>query len=175
MFRSLIIAALLCITPLGPALAYTLEITEAQLQRQIENLMPLKRQQYFVTVTLSRPKIDLSVGGNRIGLSTHVSASIPGVTQGTGRATITGRIRYDNQQGAFYLDRPRLEELHIDKLPGQYQSQVRGLAQQALSDALSSKPVYRLNDQDLRQKLAKSMLKNVTIRHQTLLLELDPF
>lgn len=175
MFRISLFAALLFITQSALAFSYTLEISEKELQQRADSMMPLERSQYFVKVTLSNPKLELLPSNNRIGMSSNISASIPGGFQGKGRATITGSLRYDNQRGAFYLDKPVIEELHIDNLPDQYLPQIKNIVQNALSKSLSSKPLYQLNDKDLRQKLAKSMLKEINIKNKTLFIELSAF
>ncbi len=175
MFRITLFAALLFITQAALAFSYTLEITEGELQQRLETIMPLERSQYFVTVKLSKPKVNLLPSNNRIGITSNISASIPGLLQGKGRATITGSIRYDSKRGAFYLDKPVIEKLQVDNLPKKYLPQVKDMAQKALSKSLSSKPLYQLNDKDLRQKLAKSMLKGISIKNETLFVELSAF
>jgi len=175
MFRITLFAALLLITQTALAFSYTVEISEKQLQQKVETMMPLERSQYFVTVKLSNPKVNLLPNDNRIGITSNISASIPGIIQGKGRATITGSIRYDSQRGAFYLDKPVIEKLQVDKLPKKYLPQVKDMAQKALSKSLSTKPLYRLNDKDLRQKLAKSMLKGISIKNKILFVELSAF
>lgn len=175
MFRILLCATLLLITQSALAFSYTLEISEKELQQRAEAMMPLERSQYFITVRLSNPKLELLPNNNRIGISSNISANIPGGFKGKGHATITGSLRYDSQRGAFYLDKPVIEKLHIDKLPKQYLPQIKGIAQKALSKSLTSKPLYQLNDKDLRQKLAKSMLKKISIKNKILFVELSAF
>jgi len=175
MFRIGLFTALLLITQAALAFSYTLEITKNTLQQKIAAMMPMERSKYFITVILSNPNVDLLEDNNRISISSDMSASIPGGIRGKGRATITGSIRYDNKQGAFYLDNPAIEKLHIDKVPDQYLPQVKAIAQKALSRSLSSRPLYQLKDNDLKQKLAKSLLKGIEVKNEILFVELSAF
>lgn len=173
MLRITLLAVMLLATQAASAFSYTIEVSEKDLQKNISSMMPLEKTQYFFTIILRNPIIQLIGGDNRFGISSDITVKLPGGLQGKGHATIIGNLRYDNVQGAFYIDSPSITKLTISNVPDSYLPDIKSLAQRALSDSLASRPIYRLNDDDLTQKFAKSLLKSVTVKDQKLVLEMD--
>ncbi len=165
----------LVLSPLLLANSFTMELSEAQLQQTIASVMPLENTKFFVTVNLADPKIELQAGSDEISISSRVSARIPGDLQGSGFGRISGKIHYDAQQGAFYLQQPRLREFHIDNLPAAYAAEVRDIAQSILQSTLVDQPVYTLNDANLKERLTRASLKSVKVKDGKLLVELAPY
>ena len=79
--------------------------------------MPLERKQYFVTIKISNPKIDLIKETNEIGLFASIEANALGGIQGKGEVMIKGTLQYVQQQGAFYFNNPTIVSLAIDNVP----------------------------------------------------------
>lgn len=155
------------------AYQYTVELTQQQLQKQLSALMPLEKEAFFVKVVISDPKIDLLEGGNEVGVFTNVRLTAPGGIQGTGRARITGAVSYKKQDGSFYLHNPKLTQLEIDQIPAQYYAKAQELGQYALDNTMSNRPLFTLSDEDMKQKMAKSMLQSVTVKNGKLLIVLE--
>ena len=117
MLRMTLLALMLLTTQTASAFSYTVEVSEKDLQKNIASMMPLEKTQYFFTVILRNPVIQLIGGNNRFGISSDITVKVPGGLQGKGHATITGSLRYDNTQGAFFIDSPSITKLTIANVP----------------------------------------------------------
>lgn len=165
--------ALLLASQVANAYSYTIEITEDELQSRLAAIMPMERQQYFLTVVLSEPDIDLSVGNNEIGVSSKVAITAPGGMKGSGSAKITGSLDYDPETHAFYFRNPNIVSLESEDIPPEMLPQIKDMAQSATSKILSTQPIYTLSGEDLQQKVARTMLKSIKVENRKLLIELE--
>jgi hypothetical protein len=175
MLRTMLFVITLTSSQLVNALTYTLEVSEAQLQEKLMEVMPLSRSHSILTVEINDPKLQLLKGSNEISIFVHVKAFVAGQLQGTGRGRITGSLSYEPTQGAFYFHQPKISELEIDKLQSQFAPQVRQFSQQLISKTMAMYPIYKLDDDDMQQKLAKSVLQAVEVKNQSLILTLNAF
>lgn len=174
--KNLVLAvALLFFSQLAEAFSYTLEITQEDLQLKISAMMPMEKKKFFITVVLSEPKVDLSVGNNEIGVFSHVEVIVPGGIKGTGTATITGSLSYDPDKSEFFYKDPNVVSLNVDGLPPKYLPNAKKIAQLAASKYLSARPIYKLKDENLKLKLVKAVLQSVKVENDLLLVELSAF
>lgn len=171
--KYLITLLFITIANLTHALSYTQEFTEAELQEKIEAMMPLEKKKYFITIIVTAPKLDLLEGSDELSIKADIAMYAPGGIKGTGTTTITGSITYNPTQGSFHLLNPTVINLHIDGIDEQYQPQIKQMAQTAISNTMSNFPLYRLKDNDLKQKLARSVLESVVISDGKLLINLN--
>ena len=154
------------------AFTYNLEITEQELQEKIQQKMPIQKTKYFVTVTLSEPKVVLMNGSDRIDIESNIKALIPGDITAKGRGNIEGTIEYVQQSGEFYFTNPEVRSLNIENVAVKYQASIRKVADIAAKSALKRFPIYRFKDDNLKQELAKAVLKAVHVENGKLILEL---
>ena len=173
MLRLCLFSVLLFIS--SSVFSYTLEITEKEIQEKVSAMMPLEKKQFFVTVKLSDPKVELIKDSDRMGIFLNVGAVIPGVMKGAGRGRMTGSISYDPIKGAFYFKEVNIETLEIDNLAPEYAEKIKLLAQTVVSKSMSQYPVYQFKDTDIKQKLAKSTLESVEVKNERLLVTLSIF
>ena len=150
------------------ALSYTLTMTEQELQEKVEAMMPFKQTQFFITVTLSDPKVELIKESNEIGVFTHVKVSAPGGIYGKGRGKVTGTLSYDASKGAFFFKNPKIVNLELDQVPKEYVKNIQLIAQVTATQAMSVYPIYILNDENQSQKFTKSRLESVEVKDETL-------
>lgn len=150
------------------AFSYTHTLSEAELQQEIEKVMPIVKKKYFLTMTLSNPKINLIEGTNEVALKSNINVSAPGGLQGDGVAHIIGQLEYNQAQGAFYFKNARLVELTLNGIPPDIQPEIKKAAQSSLTRTLSKRPVYVLKDDDIKQKIAKSTLQSIEVKNQAL-------
>lgn len=159
----------------GAAGAFTLEFTEAQLQEKIDAMMPLEKKRLLFTIVISDPALKLLQGEDRLNVRANLSVKVPGGVTGSGKVNITGKLRYDKDKGEFYLDEPVINEMHVDKVPDNYQAQIKSLTQKSVEKAMARKPVYKLKDDNVKQKLAKSTLQSVRVDGGKLIVEFGLF
>jgi hypothetical protein len=92
--------------------------------------------------------------------------------KGSGRGELIGTIDYRPEEGAFYLANPRILNLSIDHMPTMLIPKFSQAAKILLKKSLATYPVYRLNENDAKQKMAKASLKKVSVQDDRVLLTL---
>jgi len=175
MLRMVFLMVAIAVSHLASARSYTLEVSEAELQQKLSAVMPMTRHHSILTIELNDAMLNLCKDSNEISIFVHVKAFAAGQLQGTGRGRITGSLSYEPVQGAFFFHDPKISEMEIDKLQSQFAPQVRQITQQLISSTMALYPIYTLDDNDMQQKLAKSVLQAVEVKNQRLLLTLNAF
>lgn len=155
--------------------ALTLKFTEAELQEKVSAMMPLEKKKGFITIVFSDPVVKLLKESNKIGIKTNMAAKIPGGIKGTGMAEITGSLSYNKDESTFHMLDPVITTMHIDKVPDKFQPKIKALAQKSLSKTMATRPIYKLRDDNMKHKLAKSTLKNISVKDGKLLVEFSLF
>lgn len=175
MLRSIWLILLMSASQLAMAYSYTLEISEQELQNKISSMMPMERKLLVVSIIISDPKVTLIKDSNKIGIFTNLAVIAPDGAKSTGRVSFTGTLNYDPNQGAFYFHNPVIEKLEIDKLSDQYSADIKQITQLAVSSAMAAYPVYKLQNDVLRQKYVKSVLESIAVNDGKLLITLKAF
>lgn len=142
--------------------AYTVEFSEADIQEKVSAMMPLQRKRLFVTIIITQPVVKLLKNVNKISIKANLEA-LAGGHRGTGNMTITGALTYNKKNGTFHLKDPAISDMHIDRIQQQYQPVIKDIAQSAMAKTLASRPVYTLQDDNIRHKLAKSALESISV------------
>ncbi|MFT6123711.1 MAG: hypothetical protein ACJASG_002245 [Oleiphilaceae bacterium] len=172
---ALLVFAFLTMAQSSVALSYTLEISESELQEKVSAMMPMQKKNMFVTVTISDPKIDLIKASNKIGVFTNIEVIALGNLKGSGRANITGTLKYDTQKGEFYFKDPTIVSLEVDNVAKKFIPKIKTLTQLAVTKSMAVYPVYKFKDDDIKHKLAKAVLKSVIVEQEKLLVTLSIF
>ena len=175
MKKIILIAALILYAQVALAFSYTLQISEDELQAKVSDMMPIEKKKFFITVILSNPHIDLAVGNNEIGLFSHIEILAPGGIKGEGKAKISGSLSYDSEKSEFYFKNPKIVNLQSENIPPNLLPKVKQIAQLAASQFLSVRPIYKLTDKNLKQRLAKAVLQSVKVEKNHLLVGLSLF
>lgn len=152
---------------------YTIKIQENEIQAKVTSMMPIQRSKYFLTVILSDSKVNLIKESNQIALASPVVIMGPAGLKVAGFVKIQGILSYEANSGEFFLENPTIVDFQVSALPSKYQNQVKSIIQLAAAGALRKNPIYKLNDENLKHRLAKSILNSVTVKDQILLVELS--
>jgi len=175
----MMLTVMLTIAPgFAMALSYTVEISEKDIQEKVSAMMPVEKKQFFITVRIFDPKIELIKDSDRIGIFTNVEVHAPGGVYGAGRGKIIGTIRYDATSAAFYFQDLAIESFELDHLPGGSAPALKVIAQAVgvvANQAMLVYPVYILTDDDMQQKLLKSTLESVKVEDGLLKVTLSLF
>ena len=166
-----VIVALLS-TPLD---ATVLEFTQADLQARVGPQFPMQRNLLGIAVTFADPLVLLSETENRIGVELTVSVAVSETIKGRGRGMTDGVLVYKPAAGQFVLTEPRLRNLKVENIPQEQQARVRETIDWVARNALAEIVVYQLTDKDLREKMAKRMLRSVEVKNGKLVVELEMF
>ena len=152
----------------------TLAFTREDLQQRVAAKFPFDQKLLFITVTYSNPQVLLKDNSDRIGISLDATAKLAGSQLVNGHAAGDWQIRYEPADGAFYFDDPHIQQIDIGGLSRFTQEQIARIAKPLIEEYLRRVPVYRLKPGDLRQDLARSALKSVTVKRGKLYVVLGP-
>ncbi len=166
---------LLLASQLTLAFEYTLEFSEPELQEKISAMMPVTKQTMMATIVVDQAKLELVEGSDKLAIAAKLNATLLGGLKATGDVKIQGTLTYNAKEGAFYLQSPEIIELIINEIPPRFHDQIKQLAQKGMAKKLSDQPVYKLKDDDMKQNLAKSMLKSLQVKNKTLVATLGLF
>lgn len=170
--RGVFFLVLFSLSQWASALSYTIEVPKQIIEDQISLHMPLEKKLPLAVIRLSEPKLELLEASNEVSLFLNVDVVMLKGFKGAGRGELVGSVDYRPEEGAFYLINPRIVNLSIDHVPGFVMPQISQAAKLLLAKSLAGYPIYRLDDNDPKHKMAKASLKKVSVSHETLLLTL---
>jgi len=153
--------------------AYTVEITQKEIQSMVASIFPIKQQLPFVSTTLSDPRIHILRGNNRLRLSVAVSTAFSNNITSSGVAEIEGEVDYDSVKGEFYLRQPTITKLQFDQLPQEYEQQARSVVSGLTQQSLPIIVIYRLDEKDIKQAVTRRVLKGISVKDGKLVADLD--
>lgn len=154
---------------------HTITLSEQELQQQLAQIKGQQYQDGFLTVDLKNPAINLTSHHEKISLTGLVETLFLGSLRANANFTMLSKIRYQAEQGSFYLYDLELESLESEQIPQQYIAAIKGAVGQLLNQVLENQPVYTLKDDNLQENLAKATLKQVEIKEGKLLLTFSAF
>lgn len=170
----IIMAQLVLVSGNTFAISYTKEISQDEVQRILDHKFPISKKKYFSKFTFSDPIVSFIGKDNRVGVLSNVKVNLPGKLSGSGSVGLNGSLRYDNDSGSFFLDKIKVEKLTINGLSAKNTQKVEKLLEPIAKKVLHKVPVYKFKD-NIKQELAKAILKSVTIKDHKALVELGVF
>jgi hypothetical protein len=148
----------------GCGASYTVRLSAADIEQSLARRLPVSKSRLMVAVSVRSVSVEFMVGEDRILLRPEVDVSIAGQTALVGRALVEGQLRYSPPTGEFFFDKPKVVDVAIRGLP----ESVRPVTEEVIAmlgeTYLATMPVYRLNQNDFKQSLAKLVLKSVKVR-----------
>ena len=171
--------------------SHTVTVTRDQMQAVVDAMVPVDLQEKAglpFPATLTAAEVILEDGSSTIGLKISFSAEPPappapprppvGLPPGLpgdgdapkagapviGVVAITGNLRFDGGEGAFYFTNPSVEELQATDLPAAHSSPLSKAAEKIVGEYLERNPVYTLDNESLSNRAAKALLKSMEIR-----------
>lgn len=155
---------------------YVITIPEEVIQQKLGEKLPLTKSYLLIfEVTLNNPRVDLKKGSNRINAGLDVELDIRTKRVGkrlTGKIDVTGALQYHAEEGAFYLAEPIIETLSIQGLPEKYAERSAKVIEKALTNYYSTRPIYTLKASDVKQAVAKLVLKDMVIQEESIVVTL---
>ena len=150
-----------------------LVFTREDLQAKLTKKFPRKEKHPLMAVTFSNPEILLEPGAEAMSMRLDIKMAPRMGKQRKGRVVAQGGIEYRPQQGEFIIVNPRVLAIEFDHLKGKYQKSVQSAADRLVEQYLSEVAVYRLDQKDFKQKMAKLVLKSVDIKDGKLVVVLE--
>ena len=89
------------------------------------------------------------------------SIRIDGVTP-RGTATVETKLRYVPERGEFYMSDPDVG-LDLDSMTGENLEKINEIANVLVKEFSAQRPLYRLEESDLKQNVARAVLRDVRV------------
>ncbi|MFT6153179.1 MAG: hypothetical protein ACJA0E_002070 [Bermanella sp.] len=168
-FKVLGLACSILVSQLANGFEYALEFSQADIQKQIDTMLPIKKETFLAVVTLDQANVIFVESSDQLILDAKIFlSSIAGVNS-QGSIIVQGGIFYNSAEGAFYFHQAKITKLDIEGIPPEFMPVLKDLAQQGLTQSLAQNPIYILKKDDIRQQLVKLQLKSVLIKDQKLI------
>ncbi len=139
------------------------DISQEQIQQQLDKKFPIQKTYLVSSVTLSNPKVELKNGSDRIFVGVNVAAGIPAVKNVSGAAEISGKVDYDPNAGEFFLKDAQLEKVSMTGLPDKHIDQVKTIVDALAKEVLNRFSIYKLQESDRLQAITKLFLQSVGV------------
>lgn len=169
-----IVLLVLLLAALGGAFLYlrhghVYEISEADIQRGIDNEFPVEKCVLVFCLELSEPFVRLKDNQARIefGASTLLEVAFSN-NEYDGTAEYSGELAYDRDQIAFFLAQTRLESLEVSGVSDKHKENIDKLAAMLVSEYFRANPVYSFKGDSYELIAPWLELKEVVIRDGTL-------
>ena len=172
-YKTLFILLLLVFTKSAFAFSYTLKLSEADVQAEVDAQMPLKKNLYFFSIAIRRPLVKFAAHDGKIRIISDIAVTLPNGVVSNGSTAVEGGVDYRRDSGEFYFTEPEIKRLKFEHLPQEYESDVLSVANVAIKLVLEKMPVYRLDANNKDHQLARSSLKSIDIENGMLLIELE--
>lgn len=153
----------------------TIEVTQEQLQSQLDQSGPLRHQDALMTVSIQQAKVLLKADSDKLGFTGKVETTLFASMKANADVELRGNVIYRAEQGAFFMSNIEVVELRSEQIPAQQVPNVKRIVAGLVNQLLSTQPVYVLNNEKAEEKLAKAVLKDVTIKDGKLHLRLSAF
>ncbi|MEN8132687.1 MAG: DUF1439 domain-containing protein [Pseudomonadota bacterium] len=155
---------------------YVVRIPEKQLQEKLEEQLPFSKSHLFIfQVTLNSPRVTLTSGSDRInaGLDFILNIKLGSEEKPlSGSLDASGSIKYEPEEGQFYITDPIIEQLSIQGIPEKTISKAEAVIQKALAGYYTTHPIHELKADNIKQAAAKLLLKNVLVENKELVIVL---
>lgn len=154
---------------------YVVELTEPQLQAQLDQIFPIEKSYLIFALRLFEPQVHLVEGADRVtfGVKAALNVRLEGEPKNLGgEGAITAGLEYNPKDYSFYLHDPRLERLEVQGIPVKHVEAVNALAERLARTRINRLPVYTLSRDDLKQVAARLVLKGLVVRDEKLVITL---
>ena len=155
---------------------FTFRFTEAELQETLALRLPISKTYLFIfEVVLDEPRLSLVEGSNRVNAGLDVTLNIyinDNPLPLGGAVDVSGGVRYDAAEGQFFLTDPIIENLAVQGIPARYTDQVNSVLTKALGEFYEERPIYTLDDANMKTAAARLVLKNVVVENKVLVVTL---
>lgn len=147
----------------------TITIPKATIQGLIDKKFPVERNLIIARLKLETPSVYFK--DQNIGIKMNYKGNF--LTEEIhGSLDVNGRIAYKQDKGAFYLTDIYIEEFEVNGLNLSKENKIKIVIQNIANNCLEKYPVYQLNQDKFKQKIAKIFLKELTVKEETVVVRL---
>ena len=162
-----------CVGLVGPR---QIEIPLYKLQAGVERHFPLDhRVLELFDIRLSRPRLTLQAGTDRVALDIDADVAPPFIQQSwSGSLALSGQLSVDPARGAVLISAPRLERFAITGVDEARQRQFGKVANVLMSKVVRDVPVYSFRMQELRFAGVQFVPTRITASADALVVTVEP-
>ncbi len=142
-------------------------IPKSEIQKELDKIFPVKNNNLIIGITIDSAIVYFK--DKNIGLKTcyggfFLNKELKGI------ADFNGQLIYHNDDGSFYLSNIRLVNVSVNNEKLLSQEQLRSLISILINKSLEKTPLYRLDQNEYKQVIAKLLLKDVKTEDEKLIL-----
>lgn len=140
-------------------------ISKDQIQATLNKKFPYDKNAIIARLTLDSAKVYFKNENIGLKLSYYgnfLNKEIKGIVD------FNGKIFYNNSKGAFYLHEFEIAEISVNESNFSQQEKLEATVLKIVKNYLDDYPVYRLNQGDFKQNLAKLALKDISVQGENL-------
>ena len=153
--------------------AYSVEMSEADIQSVVAAGFPQVQQTPLVKIVFSDPAVTIVKTTGRLRLSVTADLSAYDGFRTSGKAEIEGEISYDPVHGQFHLRNPALVGLTFNQLAPVYHQLLTVTVGAFIEQQLPIIVLYQLDSKDFKQAIMLRTLKSIKVKDGMLIAELD--
>jgi len=162
---------LLMVFPGCKGLEKEIIISKSTIQKMVEKKFPIEKSSLVANIKLSSPSVFFQ--GNCIGLTMQYSAFLL-ISEVGGNVSFQCRPVYKPENATFYMSDFVLTDITMNSVNSFIgKDKLMGIISGIVNSYFKDYPLYRLNPDDYKQNLAKTMLKDVSVRGDNLILLLS--
>jgi len=165
-FRFSVCLSVLTALVIAPAVAAPriVEMTPDQLTDQAKHQFPQRRcAGGYACVTLTEPTIRIFAGEPRLMLRANATPALGGQPLDAGLIEVAAKPEYRAAEGAFFLKDPILTRFEFPGLPVGAAATIAGVLRPIIADAMSTTPVWALDESDPQQAMLRIVLQKVEV------------
>lgn len=137
-----------------------------ELERELGRSFPVKREASVLFVELAEPRVVLQRGADQLGLKLRASVGVA-ILRLEGTLSVKGRLRYEANDGFFFLDQPEVTAFEVPGLPAAEEPHVLGIVNDVTRTVLPTVPIHQL-----KQGTTRMLLKSVRVEDGRVVAEL---
>lgn len=147
----------------------TLRVSRAELQARLDARFPIEKDGLLGRIRLSEPEISLSTLTERVAVGFELVGNSILTGPVDGRGLLSGELRYEPEEASLYLDRP---EITLDLADGDEDRRraIEAAATALAVDYFADFAIHRVSDADLRSRLTRGFLRELTVHDDGLVL-----
>jgi len=140
-------------------------ISKDQIQSALDKKFPYDKNAIIARLTLDSTKVYFK--GKNIGFKlsfygNFLSKEIKGIVD------FNGNIFYRHEKGAFYLKDFEIAQIAVNEANFSQKGKLEATVLKIVKNYLDDYPVYRLNQDDFKQNIAKLILKDISVQGENL-------
>lgn len=159
---TLLLAA--CLLTSSCSVRYTVRLSADDVRRFLSERLPASASRLLVTATVRSVEVEFIESENGIVVRPDVDIAVVGQRVLQGYAIVAGQIRYEPAGGELFVDGADVIAVAIAGLPDGVRATAEEVVGRCIQGYLAKQPIYRLNQSDFKQSMAKLVLKSVRVQ-----------